>query len=503
LSKPPGNPLACLEISDDEIRLAMATQSDSGYVVDCRRHPLPASAVVSGDAVDTDAVVAALRELLGATSPRPRRVALVLGGKQIVCRVESVASGQGTDAMAACQERMRRYLAFGSKPIFLACAFGSASGDGDGPAWLLSAAAPRELVLRQVEVAKRCGLKVVRAEPAMVALTSALPRLKPDGHARFLLVAGNANCEIGLLQQNGLTFCVQLPVRADALPQEGDRLVAMLERITDYHFRHARGKEPVEELLCCGPAGELDGLFGQLSDAGIRAGWIDPLEFAGVERLDGDDGATPAERAATAAVAAAALARAEEAPGSQGLDLLPPPERKSGLTLLPVWLVVPALLTLLVTCGLMTWGSLTDRRAARLTHVLNNPTPAMLECTRLQLREDQLKRQAEDIRLMVNTAPNFAKSELLAELPKRLPKDLWLERVEFGIDGRGNIEGAAQTEDAVFAFADGLRRSPYVEAARISRSGADRKGERVLSRFRIEVDLATAAESSKEGGSHE
>jgi Tfp pilus assembly protein PilN len=489
LAKSTGNSRVGIEIADEEVRMAVATPGDDGCVVRCRRRALPAGAVAWGRIEDPDAVVGALRALAAAEQTRPRQASLVVGGPQTVCRVEAVAGARVPEAMAACQDRMSRYVVFGGEPTLIACTLQGNQTGGDEPSWLLGAAALRQLAMRQVETAKRAGLTVVRAEPAMAAVGAALRPVDAPAPARFVLMAHADGYEIAVLRQDGLIFCRQHTVRAEELARDPDQLVATLEQVLDYHLRHAGGQEPIEELLCCGSLGGFDGLFDRLSDAGVRARWVDPLEFSGVNSLDGDGVGEPAERAAMAPTVAVALDGAGGLRRAGALDLLPPAEKKRHLRA-PKWAIAPAVVTFIVAIGLLVADSLVRRQSDRLTYLLNHPTPQMLECARLQLQESQLKERRADVRAMMGSVPRHTIVELVTELPRRMPKEVWLDRVSIELGSACLIDGMAQTQDAMYAFAEVLGNSPYAETVRISRNESERMEGLFLTRFRVEAALA-------------
>ena len=499
MTRPPGAQLVGIEIGDSGIRLAAAMPEGAHHVVHCHHCPLPAGAVDAGYVRDTDVVVEALRSLLSGASLRPRRVSLVLGGRRTVCRVEPLVGGSDPAAQTACAERMRRYVAFGGQATAVGHTLQEAPSQDDASAWLFSAATLRDLVARQVEVARRCGLDVVHASPTMAVVVRILLAAHTALRPSFVLVAHDSGCGIGAVCHNGLVFCQHLPCGVQALAQDPDLLIASLEPVADYYFRHAHGSEPIETIVCCGAAAPLEACFDRLAECGVNAEWIDPAGFAGVERLEGDAVATAAERAAMAPVAAAALAGVDEATHAGSIDLLPPPDKKRRFALLSPAVLAPTILALLLVGGLMTWDWLARREAKRLTYIVNHPTPAMLECSRLLARESQIRQQCRHATELLQAVPRRTTEAFVAELPRRLPKALWLDRIDIGADGACIIEGMTHAEDPVFAFADSLRRSPYVDTVQMGGTGNERDGGVILTRFRLDLVLAESHDPSQEG----
>ena len=494
MSTPLAPELIGLEVGDDAIRLAAVSDG----VAACRSAPLPEGAVADGDVADPDAVAEALRGALASWGIRARLASLAIGGRRTLCRVQPLTGEDLAAAQAACGERMRRYLTFGGQPATVGHLFQDGHDAEAAQAWLLSAAAPRDIVLRQVKAAKRGGLAVVRVEPALAAVARLLLACR-DAQPAFLLVAYADGCALGVLRRDGLIYCEHLHASAAALAAS-DGLTASLEELADYHFRHARGREPIDTLWCCGAADGLGATFPRLAADGIHAQWLDPAAFPGIERLDGPPSGDAAARAAMAPAVAAAVDRPEGTGHHRCLDLLPPPPRKRRARLLAPWLVVPATITLLLTSVLTAWDYAVRRRAAELTRLVAHPTPEMLRCSRLQLRESQLKERSADAEALLASVPRHAGAAFLAELPRRIVKEVWLDRLEFGAAGACVVGGMAHTEDAVFAFADALRRSPYVEGVRMGGTHSERQGEMIVTRFRLDVALASAAAAPGAGG---
>lgn len=503
MGKTTGTEFIGLEIADSEVRLVVARAGTSGYVLHGYRRALPLGAVVSDFVVEPEAVVEALRGVLAAAGVRRRRATLVLGGERTICRVEPLAVDDDPHAMAACEERMRRYVLFGGRPIAIGHVVQPAQGHDGCASRLLSAAAPEALVLCQVDAAKRCGVAVERAEPAMAAIVRTL--LATDGiqSPKFLLLADSHDCEVGILRQDGLIFCHRLRIPADAAASDAGWLLATLDQLQDYHLRHARGEGLIGELLCCGLVGPLEGVLRRLGDAGIRVTWLDPAGFPRVERLEGDGLEGEAERAAIAPAVAGALAEIVRLPGPGNLNLLPPSAKRGRRNLLAPCITVPVLLTLAVTAGMLTWDWLIRREAARLVYLVNNPTPEMLESSRLQQRESYLKQRVLDGRLLLQGVARRDVPRFLTELPQRLPSEAWLSRIEIDQGDRCFIDGKAQAEDAVFAFVASLRRSPCVKDVRISRAGSEREGEVILTCFRLDVGLTSPEPPADKEAGHE
>lgn len=482
------NECAAIEIADEEVRLAVATPLDDGFAVRCLRRPLPPGAVRSGWVVNTEAVVQATRSLLGNLRPCPREISLVLSGKHIVCRTERVTASDVEQAQPAAGQRMHRYVVFGGEPTVVAHAEPRNSVAAGGFVWLTSAVAQRDYLASQLGVVKRCGLRLARAEPAMLSLARALVGTG-DETPRFLLRADMDRAEIGAVRGDGLFACETMPIDAEALALDGADLVPELEQLADYHFRHAAGQEPIEELLCSATRGRFEGVFARLGDAGVRAGWLDPTKFNGVRTLEGDGTDSDTGRALLACVVAAALSNAYGYSVVGEVNLLPEPDGNRRSALLRPWVLVPIALTLLISVGLLSWEWMITREARQLQSVLEHPTSAMLECGRLQIRESQVKQDLEDAKLLLASVPRTVATSFLAELPRRLPDDLWLQRVEIQSQGRTTIEGMAHADDIVFRFSDALMKSPYVEAVHVGGTGSERNEDVILTWFRLEITL--------------
>jgi len=440
--------LVGLKIGDEALRLAIAAEG----VVQCHSGVLPAGAVRNGEVVDAGAVVEVVRRLLAACAVRPRYACLVCAGRRTICRAEALRNGEAAAAKAACADRMRRYLIFGSQPTTVSHHVQRGTTLEGGDTWLLSAAAPAAQVEGHVDVARRCGLTVLRVEPSTAALARALRSGDEALPPTLVVNAHNGACEVAAVRDDGLIYCQHLPLDIEALASDGDALCHSFEQLVD---------------------------------------WIDPARFPGVRRLEGDGLDDPAVRAAMAPAIAAALYEPDRLGQHDELNLLPPAPKKRHPWLASPWLIVPAVLTLLLTSGLVGWDAMVRRRAARLTELVNHPTAEMLECSRLLRRESELKEHQADATELLAAVPSSAGPEFLAELPRRLAEELWLERVELGGEGVCSIEGVAYAEQGVFAFADLLRGSPQVATVRMGEMGSERDRGLILTRFQIEATLAS------------
>jgi Tfp pilus assembly protein PilN len=443
--------------------------------------------------VDLDAVVEALRALLAAADVASRRVSLVLSGSRAVCRVEPLAIEDDPHAWAACEERMRRYVVFGGEPTTVRRVFQACPPEGPWAGRLLGAAAPQSLVARQLEVTKRCGLTVARAEPAMAALARALLSA-PDPPPRFLLVAGGDGCEVGILRSDGLIFCHRVRIPREDDPGGGAWLLGALDRLQHYHLRHAGGEAPITEVLCCGMAEGLEEALERLPDAGLTVVWVDPSSFPQVAEFEGQGLAGPVERAAIAAAEAGALTDVVGTAAVSEVSFLPRGAARRRHRLLAPCFFVPLLITLLAVSGLMAWDWAIRREVKHLKYLMDHPTAELLETSRLQRRASTLKQRVAEGERLLRQAPRRNVPALLATLPQWLPGEAWLAQLEIEAGSRCHIEGKAHAEDAVFAFASALRGSPLIDDVRIDRTGSEREGGVILTRFALEVALSDPAE---------
>jgi len=205
--------LVGLKIGDEAVRLAIAAEG----VVRCHSRALPAGAVRNGEVVDPGAVVEVVRRLLAACGARPRYAALVCAGRRTVCRAEALRSGEVAAAKAACADRMRRYLIFGSQPTTVSHCVQRGTALEGGDTWLLSAAAPVAQVEGHADVARRCGLTVLRVEPSTAALARVL-RSGDEAVPPTLVVNAHCGaCEIAAVRDDGLIYCQHLPLDIEAL----------------------------------------------------------------------------------------------------------------------------------------------------------------------------------------------------------------------------------------------------------------------------------------------
>jgi len=479
--------LVGLKVGDEAVRLAIAAEG----VVQCHSGVLPAGAVRNGEVVDPGAVVEVIRSLLAACSARPRYACLVCAGRRTICRAEALRSGEVAAAKAACADRMRRYLIFGSQPTTVSHRVQRGTALGGGDTWLLSAAAPRAQTQGHVDVARRCGLTVLRVEPSMAAVARVLRSGDEAMPPTLVVNAHNGACEVAAVRDDGLIYCQHLPLDIEALAGDCDALCHSFEQLVDFHYRHARGREPIERVLWCGDP-RLEPVRVRAAGQGFSGEWIDPARFPGVRRLEGDGVDAPPALAAMAPAIAAALYDPDRLGQRDELNLLPPAPRKRHPWLASPWFIVPAVLTLLLTGGLVGWDFTVRRRAARLAELVNRPTAEMLACSSLLRRESELKEYQAEATTLLAAVPCSAGPEFLAELPHRLTGELWLERVELSGEGACSIEGVAHAEQAVFAFADLLRDSPQVTAVRMGEMGGKRDRGLILTRFQLEATLASA-----------
>ena len=494
-----GDESVALEIREAEARLVVLSLEDAGGTVRCYRAALPDDAVENHTIVRPDAVAHCLRSLLAAAGVRTRQATLVLGGRTTLCRVEGIPDGKDAAAIAERADRMRRYVVFRGQELSVDHVVQEGPFGADGSGWLLNVATLREPLLRQVAVAKRCGLAVGCAEPGMVALGSVLLASGASVRPRFVLIAGADGCEVAAVREDGMVFCQRLEVGAGALSGDGAELLNALQTMNDYQQRHAHGEAPIDELLYLGPEDGFESLADRLTQMGIRSEWLDPGQFPGVRKLVGDGMSAPGARAAMAPGVAGALVQTLGAARRLRENLRPPAATASRLRWLAPWVLVPVLVTALAWAGLSTWRHLVLSRVAAAARRLEHPAPEMVEITRLQLQESRAKARCADIGLLLGSAPDPLASEFVAELPRRLNRDVWLERIDTGRDGRCMVDGMAQVDDSVDALAESLLKSPHVEAVRIRTVSNERLGELFLTQFSLEVLLTRRRERAREG----
>jgi len=477
------------------LRVAVARHDNDGYAVRATARTLPTGCVVSDFVVRADLLAEALREALADLDVRSAHASMALSGERTVCRVEPLAVEDDRHALAASEERLQRYVAFAGKPISIARSFQRATDQEHYAGRLISAAAARSLVERHVAVAARCGVTVTRVEPGLAMAARALMASDADPAPRFLLLAGRSRCEVAILRAGKLIFSRGVRVLEEQNSEEV-WLLNVLERLQEYHLRHTNGPSLIQEVLCCGDLEPLRGALELAGRAGLRVRELDPLNLPSITELEVHGPPRPATtpRAEFFTVAGAALAPELDEEVFPGLNLLPAPERKRARVLLEPWVLAPLLLVFALTCGLLAWEWFARREATTLTYLVTHPTPQMLEAARLQLLESKLKERARNIRTLLEATSRRPAAEFLDDLARHIPPGAWLDRVRVAPEGACQIDGTAQEEDAVFAFASLLRRSPLVLSVRIARTGSTRDGGLILTDFSIELTLAPVNE---------
>jgi len=490
-----------IEIAGETLRVCLARHGPEGYQVRACARALPAGCLVSDYVVRPDALVETLREALGDLGTRPHDATLALSGERTVCRVEPLAVEDDRHALAACDERLRRYVAFAGKPIVIARIFQRAASGETYAGRLVSAATPKTLVEHHVALAARCGVATTRVEPGLALAVRAIIANDSDPAPRFLLLAAGSRCEVAILRAGKLIFTRTL--RVPQKPAEDPAwFLDGLDRLQEYHLRHANGPSLVQELLCCGDLEPLRGVLELAGRVGLRIRELDPADLPPVASFDVHT--TGQEATATNAefftVVGAALAPELDQDEFPSLNLLPALKRKRARVLLEPCVLAPLLLVFALTCGLLTWEWFVRREAATLTYLMTHPTPQMLEAARLQLHESKLKERARNIQELLELTRQQPPAELFRELARRLPPGAWLDRLRLGPDAACEIDGTAQEEDTVFAFAGLLRQSPMVEEVRVARTGNTRQGGMILTDFRLEVTLAPVDRSEEPPG---
>jgi len=484
------NELLGIEVAGETLRVCVARPGQEGYRVRACARALPHGCLVSDYVVRADGLAETLREALGDLGGRPHAATLVLSGERTICRVEPLMVEDDRHALAASDERLRRYVAFAGKPIVTARAFQRASSGETYAGRLVSAATPRALIERHVAIAARCGVTITRVEPGLVAAVRAAFASDADPAPRFLFLPAGPRCEIAILRAGKLIFTSSLRTPAEAA--DGSWLLNALDRLQEYQLRHANGPSLVQELLCCGDLEPHRGVLDLAGRIGLRVRHLSPEGIPAVEAFEVLEAGGPASASQSEffAVVGAALAPVLEHEDFRTLDLLPAPERRRARVLLEPWVMAPLLLTFVLASGLLTWEWFARREAATLTYLMTHPTPRMLEAARLQLLESRLKERARNIRELLEATSQLPTAEFLEDLARRLPPGAWLDRLRLAPDGACEIDGTAQEEDAVFAFAGMLRQSPMVRDVRIARTGNTRQGGMILTDFRLEVSLA-------------
>ena len=480
-----------IEIAGETLRVCLARHTHDGYQVRACARTLPAGCLVSDYVVRADALVETLREALGDLGTRPHTATLALSGARTVCRVEPMAVEDDRHALAACEDRLRRYVAFAGKPIVIARLFQRAASGETYAGRLVTAATPKALVEHHVAIATRCGITLTRVEPGLAVAVRALLASDAEPAPRFLLAAARARCEIAILRAGKLIFTRTLRVPERPADDPAWFLDA-LDRLQEYHLRHANGPSLIQELLCCGDLEPLRAVLELAGRVGLRVRELDPSAIVSVANFAVQTAGT--EATATDAefftVVGAALAPEFDQEEFPALNLLPAPERKRARVLLEPWVLAPLLLIFALTCGRLTWEWFVRREAATLTYLMTHPTPQMLEAATLQLQESKLKERARSIQDLLDLTRQQPPAELLEDIARRIPPGAWLDRLRLAPDGACQIDGTAQEEDAVFTFASLLRQSPMVKEVRIARTGNTREGGMILTDFRLDVTLA-------------
>ncbi len=403
-------------------------------------------------------LLAALRTLVDEEGLAGATVGFTLSGEYCITRVVTGNADRVRQELAALEERKDLYLLLG--PDHKTSARYIHELDARHQHALLAVAGGKTLEI-VLQTAAAVGLKVGFVEPALVALCRLLGASGEDAEAPALLIDSSDDAIKLGISYGGQLLLDYRPAGGSTIDELDDILlqnVARLHRHCDRYYHHAQGT--LTRGFLCGsrePVASAVELLRQQKQLTVEV--LDPAKVDSrwefVERNPGSE---------YCAALGSCLRAAAPNPSGVGPNLIERLYAEAPRPLLAdscrtFW---PVAVVLMIALGLFVATWYERSRGNRLSRALEAVEASAAELRKLRREMSEVEAKAAHLRAIAKEAAIPAWGQILADVARCMPEDVWLEKVAADSQGEVSLTGNSYGEATIYQFGNYLKSSPGV-----------------------------------------
>lgn len=490
-----------IDISDSRISVALLRQVNGQIrLVKAADGPLPQNAIVDGNIADPPALAKAIKSILAQNKIKTRKAIVSLVAKPVLSQILELPGGIPGNLGQFIQSEIKRSPALsGRETICDFCGVGRAGPEDAGR--VLVAATDQEKIFALLRTFSLAGVEPVSIEPGILASIRAL-------YSKKIASKYNSNLLFAFFHDAVVTICVFRKeelhfIRRIDLADEIDDLDRCIDRCKDeinavvqfYEVEVDCAVESEWEFVVVLDKSDIDSGSLKLS---LQERFGSDVQICTETTIQSDTDVTASESLGKASVVAVGLAMSSfgVSPQSIKINLLPPETEEVKSTkkvaLITANVAAVILLGMCLTAGFVrfqlkkTQKVLEQRKYSAavdsVEKLLKKQRQVNIQITALSEKKARMSEVFNDIDI-----DNWP--EILDEIRKTTPLDLYVTRLACLDDTTFVIEGNALSFNSIRVFAGLLNRSLTIESATVTERKKNYREEGFIS-YSIRCSLA-------------
>jgi Tfp pilus assembly protein PilN len=495
------NRIAVIEVAESELRVAILLRGAEESVdqVDAHIVPWRQEASSSNTEQGRAELTAALKLLVEAHGLAGCQARFVLGGRYCVTKAIIGSTDEVRNELQQLQQRSQLYLLLGTGQKVMV----SHSKSLDARhAYAVASVCNAKTLDTLSEASERTGLRIESIEPALVANSRAVSRLKDSPNAPTVLIhLDQTAVEIGVAH-NGRLLLEYRPGSCATPDELVEVLRTHLGRL-ERHVNRVLGESTpkLKRIYLSGDRPSVTAALRAFSKIPhVECQVVNPGEIQATWQLT-----QAVDDPATLPVLGAMLGTylpVDESDAPNFMDHITAVSREP---LKPILMrsLVPVAAVLVAALGLQLFNFHQQSTITGLQTQVDELAVAQARARELHLRERASQAKLAELNKLAEQLTPPSTADTLRRIAQCMPSDVWLSALTFNEDRSLALRGSSFLEAGIFDFVRWLEQAPGFEnvALRGTKSGQSQAGPTVD--FDVQLKLGDPAEPSEEVARHE
>jgi Tfp pilus assembly protein PilN len=494
-----------VDISDKRISLALLKRGKNGVeLLTSATAAVPDGAIKNGNIENAAVLAKAIKSLKNSSKIRTTRAAVSLFTKPVIAQIMGIPKQVPSNIGQFVQDQVKHVAALPGHNIALDfCGVAGVGSEPSPASRLLVVATDGRKVAEIVKVCSQAGLTVEAIEPPLLAYTRAIYANK---------IAGKFDCNvlIAILEGNSLTLCVfrrqtmdfvrtksisKEKVQPNELCQWLAEQINTIIQFYDVDVPDSCGKWEITVVADCVqlPQSAEESLRAKVASTNLQLLTSEDIcQAAVVSQPCGLANCRQTDKPSPVAIGLAMKLLDTDA-HNLGVNLLPPEVVRLRATqkgaLITANIVAAVLLIMVLAINGPTWKikKLNESISHKKAHLLQDTHTLVKERASVNKQINAVSNKLNQTNEVLGSHRDTDWPGLLNDIGKGIPRTVCITSLSGGAGPGMSLKGLAQSNEAVYWFADRLNKSEHINSASIAQTERDSKG---LISYEINCTLA-------------